>query len=398
MIMRDERINICYGISDKSGNYAKIMGTSICSLLENTDSPVTLHILHDKTLTEDNYKKIKNMVEKYRQMVCFHDVSEIWKDTWGEVEKMIAGYGEFRFTIGTFFRLLMGEWLKKEKRIIYLDADTIVNMDIKELWENYIPPSGMAAVTDVVIQNNMYYTVIRSGLVQGEGYFNAGVLLIDLDKFRGVDNIMKRSMEFISKYHTEGNDQDALNYFFPHSNVLPEKYNCFVWRGKQEGEPKQGYIYHYVNNAIAMDMEDSFNRLYFRYFVKTPWCNENFIGNLARKIEEVNYMYLNFANLCAGKRRIAIGLADAREVISDMIHLNGEDIYISFEELGNVRLDYSRDKEIFVIFLNGGDYAMVRERLVDFGLAEGVHFFDMFSMLGIINATNKIGYKLFFDC
>ena len=32
-----ERIHVCYGISDKYGNYAKVLGTSICSLLENTD-------------------------------------------------------------------------------------------------------------------------------------------------------------------------------------------------------------------------------------------------------------------------------------------------------------------------------------------------------------------------
>lgn len=395
--MRDERINVCYGISDKTGKYVKVMGTSICSMLENTESPVTVHIFHDETLNDENREKIKKITRKYRQNVEFYDVSKKCKVLWEELQEAVSVYGEFRFTIGAFYRLLVGEMLEGKNRAIYLDADTLVNMDIKELWERETAIGGLAAVSDIVMQN-VKTGIMEKGVVAQEDYFNSGVLLIDLDKFRSIDNIMGKMVNFITKYLPEAPDQDFLNYCFPHSAILPEKFNCFVWRGKEEGGPRQDRIYHYVNHAIGLNMEDDFNRLYFKYFVKTPWCDENFIGNLAKKIEEVNYEYLNFANICAGKRRIAIGLANAREVISDMVHLNGDDMYIPFEDMDNVRLDYSRDKEIFVIFLNGGDYAIVRERLIDFGLTEGIHYFDMFSILGITNTTNRTGYKLFIEC
>ena len=51
-----EMINVCYAIYDKTGNFSKIAATSILSLLENTESWVTIHILHDNTLSTENIK------------------------------------------------------------------------------------------------------------------------------------------------------------------------------------------------------------------------------------------------------------------------------------------------------------------------------------------------------
>lgn len=396
--MKDGRINVCYGISDKKGNYAKIMGTSICSVLENTKADVNIHILHDETLTEENRQMIRKMVSRYRQRVVLYDVGQDWRDIWQAINKTTSNpiYGEFRFTVGTFYRLLLGKLLGDEKRAIYLDADTIVNMDIKYLWGEKTSTSGLAAVSDIVLRN-CGSEVTKRGLVAREEYFNAGVLLIDLDKFRSVDNIMGKSTDFIARYLPEAPDQDFLNYCFPHSAVLSEKYNCFVWRGREEGAPRQGYIYHYVNHLLGMDMDDSFNRLYFHYFVKTPWCNEEFLGNLAKKVEEVNYEGVNFANMCAGKKRIVIGSAAGKDVISQKFNLQERDLYIPFEEVEKVRLDFKKSKDVLLIFLPENNYSIMREMLHSYGLVENVNFFDMFTVMGI-SKKNNLGYKLFIDC
>ena len=396
--MGEERINVCYGISDKSGNYAKIMGTSICSLLENTDAPVTVHILHDETLSAENKAKIGELAKGHGQRAFFYDVSIKWKELWKEIGKNISEYmTDFRFTMGSFFRLVIGEILENESRAIYLDADTIVNIDIRELWESKIPDSGLAAVKDAVISKHGLLRVIRKGLVAQEEYFNSGVLLIDLEKFRTLDKCAKKCMEFIAEYKPEGPDQDFLNYYFPHSSVLPEDYNCFVWRGRQKGGPQKGYIYHYVGNCVGLNMEDNFNRLYFEYFLKTPWLNVDFIGNLAKKIEEVNYGFINFANMVAGKRRIAIGLASGREVVSERFNLQAEDLYIPFEDIENFSMDFKKSKDVFMIFLTENDYPAIKDRFVSLGLEENIHFFDMLSMLGI-SKKNRIDYKLFISC
>ena len=348
-------------------------------------------------MTDNNREKFIELVECYGQEIRFFDVSKKWEGMLGEIEKSIQATGT-RFTIGAILRLFMGDLLQEEKRVIYLDADTIVNLDIKELWENEIPDSGLAAVQDIVVQDHAT-KAIEKGLIVREEYFNSGVLLIDLRKLRRIDNIVNRCADFIVKYMPEYCDQDFLNHYFPHSAVLPEKYNCFVYRGKQEGEPKHGYIYHFANNCAGLDVDDSFNRLYCKYFARTPWCDENFIGNLAKKINEVNYEYLFFANMCAGKRRIVIGLGFGRETVSNMLALRRDDLYIALEDIENFRLDFKKNMDIFLIFLVGRDYDIVRDRLVSLGLVEHEHFFDMCAMLGWSKPNkNNLGYELFMSC
>ncbi len=53
-------IHVCYGLHDGDGRYSKFTGTSILSMFENATTPprsVTVHILHDDTLTADNRDK-----------------------------------------------------------------------------------------------------------------------------------------------------------------------------------------------------------------------------------------------------------------------------------------------------------------------------------------------------
>lgn len=395
--MWDEKINICYGISDKKGNYAKVVGTSICSLLENCDAPLKINIIHDETMIEENRKKFQNLIEGYGQEVCFYDVSKKWKNTLEVMEKSIQAITGTRFNIGAVLRLFMGDVLKQEKRIIYLDADIIVNMNIRELWESDIPDSGLAAVSDIPIQQTHITKTIKSGMVIREEYFNSGVLLIDLEKFRSIDGILNKCAGFITAYKPEYMDQDFLNCYFPHSAVLPEKYNCFVYRGRQKGGPEFGYMYHFANNCAGLDMDDDFNRLYCKYFAKTPWCNESFIGNLAKKINDTNYGYLNYANKCAGRRRIVIGNNSGKEIISNMLGFHGDDLYVAFEDIEKFQLNFKKSKDVFLIFLVGSDYKKVVDSLTSLGLLENQHFFDMCGMLGWLK-SNNLGYDLFIDC
>ena len=51
-------IHVCLCFHDKTGRYAKFVGTTIFSLFENTESEVTVHILHDNTLTADNHDNL----------------------------------------------------------------------------------------------------------------------------------------------------------------------------------------------------------------------------------------------------------------------------------------------------------------------------------------------------
>jgi lipopolysaccharide biosynthesis glycosyltransferase len=101
---KKEHVHACFCVSDASGTYSKFAGTAICSLFENTAAPVTVHLLTDETLAEDNRKRFIDLAARYGQEIIFYDVPEQIKETWQEAE----------------------------------DADIIVHLDIAELWREEI--------------------------------------------------------------------------------------------------------------------------------------------------------------------------------------------------------------------------------------------------------------------
>jgi lipopolysaccharide biosynthesis glycosyltransferase len=98
-------------------------------------------------------------------------------------------------------------------RVIYLDADVTVLADIRELWDADLEGLAIAAVEDAY-QDPAEFGA-RWCLGQARGYFNAGVLLIDLNKVRS-EKLFLQTINFIAQHGHElpNNDQDALNFVF----------------------------------------------------------------------------------------------------------------------------------------------------------------------------------------
>lgn len=391
-----DRVHICYGIADEKGSYSKFTGTSICSVFENTKVHVTVHLIHDNTLSDYNKKNFQELAQNYGQEIVFYDVSERWNYIWIRMRSKIPALVGSRCTIGMFYRLLVGELLSGVSRVIYFDSDTIINMDICNLWEIEIPDSGLAAVPDLFVQK-MGDNMIKAGVVERDEYFNSGVLLLDVKKIRGVRNLIDKVLNFILRYKPNYPDQDALNFLFSHSAVLPNKYNTFVNMAIEKGWPMEKCIYHYANNALGLKMDNKFNRLYFSYFTKTPWCDEFFVGKLANEIEALKLELLRIANKCASKRRIIIGWDDGSEIVKDFLEINDNDIYIPIEKIEEYNISYNSKADIVLVFLDENAYDFIRERFLLEGLKENDDFINMSEKLGLVNGGMN-EYSLFFNC
>ena len=74
-------IHVCFCFRDKTGRYAKFAGTSMFSLFDNTKSEVTVHLLHDDTLTQENRDKFSYIAGRYNQSVKFYNISVSGKDS-----------------------------------------------------------------------------------------------------------------------------------------------------------------------------------------------------------------------------------------------------------------------------------------------------------------------------
>jgi lipopolysaccharide biosynthesis glycosyltransferase len=112
----------------------------------------------------------------------------------------------------TFARLLMPQMLPASLgRILYLDADLLVLEDLWDLWNTTLEGALLGAVTDGLDIR------IKSGAAGTEEaprvrtYFNAGVLLIDLERWRQ-EQVAEKALEYLRQNPgTMYADQDALN-------------------------------------------------------------------------------------------------------------------------------------------------------------------------------------------
>lgn len=112
----------------------------------------------------------------------------------------------------TYARLLIPDIFPDTvSRVLYLDADILILHDLRPLWETDLEGAILGAVLD---RADVFIKKGDPGyedLPRVQDYFNAGVLLIDLDRWRK-EQISKKAIEYlISHPGSPYSDQDALN-------------------------------------------------------------------------------------------------------------------------------------------------------------------------------------------
>jgi len=125
-------------------------------------------------------------------------------------------------TVATYFRLLLPELLPTSvDRVIFIDADTIVTDSLAPLWNIPLQGKAIAAVPEHRFSCNDHGHEFGS-------YFNAGIMLVDLQKWRESD-LLQRGRLFANAYPEcmRHWDQDVLNHVFKNDWVaLPDRWNA----------------------------------------------------------------------------------------------------------------------------------------------------------------------------
>ena len=299
-------IHVCYCFHDKTGRYAKFVGTSMLSLFEKTFAPVTVHILHDDTLTPDNRDKILLIAERCNQIVKFYNVAELCADKLNQMVRMVPVVEKSRVSVGSFFKLMIPQIIPRDlDRIIYLDADILFNLDVSELWNIELGDKIFGVVTERA--NGIgTFPVSRDGFVKPEDYFNSGVLLMNLNLLRGEEPTILDGVKFKAEHpQYKQFDQLIFNYCFATRTLkLPVKFNRFVGRARGKGEPLDEKIYHYAGVALTLETSDPFNRLWFSYFMRTPFLDVEVFGRIFREVS-------NLCNLLKDRSlNVAVGMSD----------------------------------------------------------------------------------------
>ncbi|MDR1818551.1 MAG: hypothetical protein LBR07_10415 [Puniceicoccales bacterium] len=236
-------------------NYCAHARAVMKSVLENTATPVTFHILHSG-LNETSKERIRSLTapawtKPTPCSICFHQVD---KDAFHGFKLEIK-----HITLEACFRLMIPALMPELDKAIYLDCDIIVRQDIAELWDMDISDVFAGVVEDVIKPPNY------EKLFAPNRYFNAGILLLNCKRIRehfSFSDFLEIEREHRADFSWQ--DQDVLNYAFA-GNVrfLPPKWNvsfCF-FEPERKFTPRLGYtteeiriaredpaIVHFVNS------------------------------------------------------------------------------------------------------------------------------------------------------
>lgn len=128
-------------------------------------------------------------------------------------------------TLATYYRLIIPDLLPKDiTRIVYLDCDLLITGDVDYLFNVELNGKELSAAPNSLSNPEHFESLTNSG---NHIYFNAGVLILNLDKMR-MNNSSHKLMEIAKEYGTNLRfwDQDVLNiYYLSNFNVLSKSYN-----------------------------------------------------------------------------------------------------------------------------------------------------------------------------
>ncbi|MBQ8692169.1 MAG: glycosyltransferase family 8 protein [Synergistaceae bacterium] len=276
--MSENKIHAALAVYDPSGTYSQHAGVVITSLFEHTKSDVIVHILHDDTLTDLNRERFLKTAARYNQTVDLINVEEYKK----QIDEVTLKNIPERWGIGTLYRLFIPEILSGIDRVIYLDCDIVVNMDIAELWDIDLGDNALGGANDSVAYDDFYkftprFINLRLKLLEleREKYINAGVLLMNLNKIRELGNFTEIVLNWLIRHAHSARafDQDALNSIFRDSiKIIDQRFNYFHYT--LEDIDLSGNIIHCIcapKPWLAFPVNKA-NRLYWKNLFKSEWC------------------------------------------------------------------------------------------------------------------------------
>ena len=200
-----EVIPIFFAIDD---GYMPFLAVALESLIHNASKKYyySIKVLYTN-ISEENKKKI-NKYSKDNFNIEFVDLNYY-------IEKVKDKlYTRDYYTSTTYFRLFIANLYPQYHKAIYLDSDIIVLGDISELYNIELGDNLIGAAPDYVIQTTKVFQEYAEkvvGVNDYKNYFNAGILLMNLDQCRKSDFQNKFLYLLETIKFTVAQDQDYLN-------------------------------------------------------------------------------------------------------------------------------------------------------------------------------------------
>lgn len=248
-----------------------------------TDEIIDVYIVDDD-ISKRNRKKVINSLTSDKMKLNWLLMNEIIPK---DIELPLVGNS---YPINTYLRVLIPYFIPKDiKKIIFLDVDMIMLEDISLLWNIDIGNSIIGAVSDTIgpiekTIGNGIENYAELGLNPDEKYFNAGLMVINVEKWLE-QNMTRKTFDAINsnkKYAALG-DQYGLNISLIgqwfHINPL---WSCF-----SVNTIVKPYLVHYFNiKPIFKDYPYNYREEFYNYLNQTKWKGFKPMGKMSRNIKK----------------------------------------------------------------------------------------------------------------
>jgi len=255
--------------------YEMPFAVMVRSLLDNLESgwKVRLFVISND-ITEESKNKILESLDLNKINIEWLRMS----DSLFEKLDKLAKY-EY-FGVEVYWRLLVTDLLPEDiKKVLYLDSDILVTDSISDLWKVNLGNYPAAAVP------------------RYPEFFNCGVLLINLAKWRESD-IGWQAIKYIEKKRESitWRVQDALNFVLKYKWIeLDKKWNIGAY-SVDESIPK-GIIHFWCDRKPwqVIYKDCPLKKEFFRYLDKTSWK-----GLRIKELSYADLLFVKFFELIRG--------------------------------------------------------------------------------------------------
>lgn len=209
-------MNVLY-VSDEG--YTPLLAASLESLYKahSKDETINTYIISDD-ISDLSREKLRLSALKYGRSLTFIPKPDVVSLV-GTIPKL------YKWCDNIFCRLFIPTCIKEDKidRILYIDCDTIIKRSLADLWNMDLMGNYCAAGLECM--GDLHKKLI--GLAPQDPYYNSGVILIDLEKWKKYD-IENKCSSFLNQYkdYLEYPDEAVLNGVLK-GNIMtfPPEYN-----------------------------------------------------------------------------------------------------------------------------------------------------------------------------
>jgi lipopolysaccharide biosynthesis glycosyltransferase len=226
--------DIIHVVCIADANYGPYAGITLASVLgANSPGDVHVHLFSDG-IDDRDVKRVAAMVRRTNAQFSLYDIK-------GKLEEIRTLPKRINhYTRASYGRLFFPEFLSPDiTRAMYLDSDIICVSSLRELWAIGEGIQLLGAARDPWVDNDHEHKRAL-GMPEDHPYFNAGMLLINIEAWR-CRNIGDRILEFVARPKvTKHADQDVINSaLWKEITEVPQRWNLLITSPRSNEIPEQ---------------------------------------------------------------------------------------------------------------------------------------------------------------